>query len=409
MNFKSIILPSIIFIALLFRLYFLVYETDIHSINYYEYGAIAENIHNGNGYSLFYYNNDKLEIGSSENIAPYKSAFMPPGYTFIVYLFYFLNDLEIRNYLFLIFQILLSLLVVLVIYLLTKEIFNLTSALVATAITAILPEFIYTSCLPGTTIFFHLGTVIILLLLYRLKYHVNSRIYLIQIGITFGILILFRSEVILLLLLVLIYFWTQRQFKQIIIIALTSFIIIIPWGIRNILVFDEFIPLTTSAGLNFYRGHNPYGIGVWADEEIVEELIQFKTNPKYEVQMNEYYLKKGIENIIKDPYQELKYVFIKLFHLWIFNPQDERTFSVFYLVPWFVILVMFILFLNNSIDRLSHKYLYLFLLYFHIVVILFFCLPRYQTMMKIMIIPFASEGFRILLNRITRKNRTLIE
>jgi len=404
LNFKSLILPSIIFVALLLRLYFLFYQTNIHTINYYEYGAIAENIHNGNGYSLFYYNNDKLEIGSYENIAPYKSAFMPPGYTFIVYLFYFLNDLETRNYLILIFQILLSLLVVFVIYLLTKEIFNFTSALIAAAVAAALPEFIYTSCLPGTTIFFHLGIVIILLLLYRLKYTVNSKIYLVQIGIAFGILILFRSEVIFLLLLVLIYLSTKRQFKQITIIALTSFIIIIPWGIRNFLVFNEFIPLTTSAGLNFYRGHNPYAIGVWADEEIVEKLIQFKADPNFEFQMNELYLQKGFENIIKDPFQELKYVFTKLFHLWIFNPQDKRTTSIYYIVPWFVILGLLIISLNNSNNWPGRNYLYLFLLYFHIVVILFFCLPRYQTMMKIMIIPFASEGLRLLINRIIKKN-----
>jgi 4-amino-4-deoxy-L-arabinose transferase-like glycosyltransferase len=331
---------------------------------------------------------------------------MPPGYTYIVYLFYFVNDLETRNYLILIFQILLSLLVVFVIYLLTKEIFNLTSALIAAAIAATLPEFIYTSCLPGTTIFSHLGIVIILLLLNRLKYPLNSKIYLVQIGLAFGILILFRSEVFLLLLLVLIYFWTKRQFKNTMIIALTSFIIIIPWGIRNILVFNEFIPLTTSAGVNFYRGHNPYAIGVWADEEIVEKLIQFKADPNFELQMNQIYLQKGFENIVEDPYRELKYVFIKLFHLWIFNPRDERTTSIYYIVPWFVILGLLLISLTYSINRLSHKYLYLFLLYFHIVVILFFCLPRYQTMMKIMIIPFASEGFRLLVNRIIKKNWT---
>jgi hypothetical protein len=33
-------------------------------------------------------------------------------------------------------------------------------------------------------------------------------------------------------------------------------------------------------------------------------------------------------------------------------------------------------------------------------VIVFFCLPRYQTMMKIALIPFAGEGIRILYDKI---------
>lgn len=398
MNKRKLYLPVIILIGFLARIYFLLYYTDIKNLDFYEYGAIAENMHKGNGYSLFYYNNDKLEISSNEKIIPYKSAFMPPGYTCTIYLFYFINDIEIRNYSILFLQILLSLITIFVLFLLTNEVFNYTSALITALITAILPEFVYTSCLPGTTIFFHLGIGVILLLLFRLEHASDVNMLLILIGITLGILIFFRSEVVLLLFLILIYYLAKKRFKHIIIILFVSFIIVVPWGTRNSLVFKEFVPLSTSFGLNFYRGHNPYGVGVWADQEIVNNLLKYKDDPNFELRMNELYSNKGFENIIKNPSMELGYVFTKLFHLWIFNPQDERTKSIFYIGPWLILVILFLMSLNNSFSWRGQKYLYFFLIYFNLVVILFFCLPRYQTMMKIAVIPFAAAGLGSVLN-----------
>ena len=403
MSFKKFILPTIILIGLLSRVFFLIYHTDVGRLDFYEYGAIAENMHKGNGYSLFYYNNDKLEIGSNEKITPYMSAFMPPGYTCIVYLFNFINDIEIRNYSILFLQILLSLITIFVFFLLTKEVFNYTSALIAAVITAILPEFVYTSCLPGTTIFFHLGIGVILLLLFRLEHSLNVNMLLILTGITFGILILFRSEVVLLLFLILIYYLVKKRFKHITIILFVSFIIVVPWGTRNFLVFKEVVPLSTSFGLNFYRGHNPYDIGVWADQEIVNNLLKYKDDPNFELRMNELYSNKGFENIIKNPSMEFGYVFTKLFHLWIYNPQDERTKSIFYLGPWLILIILFLMSLNNSFSWRGQKYIYFFLIYFNLLVIFFFCLPRYQTMMKLAIIPFAGDGLRILVSKIIEK------
>jgi 4-amino-4-deoxy-L-arabinose transferase-like glycosyltransferase len=390
-------------IGLLSRVFFLIYHTDVGRLDFYEYGAIAENMHKGNGYSLFYYNNDKLEIGSNEKITPYMSAFMPPGYTCIVYLFNFINDIEIRNYSILFLQILLSLITIFVFFLLTKEVFNYTSALIAAVITAILPEFVYTSCLPGTTIFFHLGIGVILLLLFRLEHSLNVNMLLILTGITFGILILFRSEVVLLLFLILIYYLVKKRFKHITIILFVSFIIVVPWGTRNFLVFKEVVPLSTSFGLNFYRGHNPYDIGVWADQEIVNNLLKYKDDPNFELRLNELYSNKGFENIIKNPSMELGYVFTKLFHLWIYNPQDERTKSIFYLGPWLILIILFLMSLNSSFSWRGQKYIYFFLIYFNLLVIFFFCLPRYQTMMKLAIIPFAGDALRILVIKIIEK------
>jgi len=403
LNSKKIILPLIILIAFLLRLYFLLNQTDLSHLDFYEYGAIAENMHKGYGYSLFYFDNGKIEIGSSDNITPYTSAYMPPVYTFIVYLFYFIQNIEIRNFSLIFFQILLSLLVVYVIYLLTKEIFNLTAAIITGLLTAILPEFVYASCVPGTTIFFHLGIGVILLLLYRLDNELKPNFYPILIGATFGVVILFRSEVLLLLLIIFMYYVIKKRFKQIAIIVFTSFIIIAPWSIRNFLAFEEYVPLSTSAGVNFYRGHNPYDIGIWADQNINDNLLEFRNDPNFELRMNGLLLDKGFESITNNPIKHLEYTITKIFHLWIFNPQDERTMSFFYLLPWGMLVVMSLICLSKSFNWQNQKYLYLFLIYFQLIVIIFLCLPRYQTMMKLAVIPFAGEGLMILANGINNR------
>jgi 4-amino-4-deoxy-L-arabinose transferase-like glycosyltransferase len=294
-----------------------------------------------------------------------------------------------------------------IVFHLTREIFNYNSALIAALITAILPEFIYTSCLAGTTIFFHLGIAVILLLLYRLEYVINSKIYLFLIGITSGILILFRSEVILFLFIIFTYYLTKKRFKHATIILFVSFIFIIPWGIRNTLMFKEFVPLSTSFGLNFYRGHNPYSIGVWADQAIADELLQYKNDPNFELRMNELYINKALENLIHNPPKELEYIFIKLYHLWVFNPNDERTGYYIYIILWFLLITFFVISIRNTFNWQNQKYLYLFLLYFHLIVILFFCLPRYQTMMKIGLVPFSGNGIWIMFDKIKAWRRKI--
>lgn len=405
MNFIKVTLPAIILIGFLLRIYFLFFQTDINHLRFYEYGAIAENMHQGYGYSLFYYNNDKLEIGFSEKVKPYESAFIPPGYVLVVYLFYYINAIETRNFLFLVFQIFISLTSIYFLFLLAKEVFSYTSAIITALIAAILPEFIYASCLPGTTIIFHLGIGIILILLFRLNKNSGSMKTLVLIGITFGIMILFRSELILFLLLICIYFVNNKQIKSATIILIVSVIFILPWSIRNFLVFNELVPLSTNFGVNFYRGHNPYTIGVWADQEIVNDLIKYKSDSDFELRMNEYYTKIAIENIVKNPLKELEYIYNKLFHLWIFNSKDERTDLLVYFGPWFTLIALFLVSLKSSYSWRNQKFLYMFLIYFNSVVIIFFCLPRYQTMMKFAIIPFAGEGLRILGIRIIERIR----
>ena len=179
-------------------------------------------------------------------------------------------------------------------------------------------------------------------------------------------------------------------------------LIILPWQVRNFVVFDKVIPLTTSSGLNLYRGHNPYDIGVWGDDSLFAQIRSVRNAEDFEVKMNNIYLESAFTSIKENPDKEIVYPFIKLYNLWIINTSDNRTFNIIYLIPWVVFLLFSVYGLFNSGQWKVHKFSYLYFIFFSIVAIIFFALPRYQTMMKIALVPFAALGVEMLYNKLKK-------
>jgi hypothetical protein len=163
-----------------------------------------------------------------------------------------------------------------------------------------------------------------------------------------------------------------------------------PWIIRNYIIFDKFIPFTTNVGLNFYRGHNPIAIGDWGSWEFNNEVHNISNDNNFEIVFSDYYFKKGIESVTHNPISELKYPFIKIFSLFVMNPDDYRSYNQFYLIPSILILLLAIVGIIKTFSIGKFKFIYLFIFHSSLVAILFFALPRYQTMMKIALIPFAA-------------------
>jgi len=378
------------------RILFLFFFTDLNNLEFYEYGALTKNLHAGNGYSLFYFNGDQIEYKFKADVKPFASAYIPPGYVFFLYPFFFIDDIFIRNLLIIFFQILISLLVIVLLFKFTELAFDKKAAVTAAFIYALLPEFIVTANSINIVTFFHAGVLVIFILLSRLTIpNVNYKRW-IPVGITFGIFILFRSEAILFLLTIILYLLSKKLFKPSIIILTVSLLTIFPWQLRNIFVFNEFIPASTSMGVNFYRGHNPYGVGVWADEEIGEKLKKLKDDRNFEQKMNKTLFSFGLKSIEENPVRDLVLSLEKIVQLWFYNYNDSRTNHPLYLIPWFLMLVFTIFGFYNFFSWEKHKYVILFLIYFTFITFIFFALPRYQTMMKIALLPFAAKGLIML-------------
>ncbi len=384
---KNILL--IVLFGLLLRLFAVFYFGNFKSDFYWEYGEIAKNILKGNGYSLFYIDNSKLEFHVTSDSNPTKSAYMPPGYTYFLLPFIKIDNVGVRNALIYLVQAIISTLVIFLIYVLTKKMFDIKTALLAAFISAVLPEFIY-SCLSFTpTVIYQLLVVSILIVTFKLTE--RKQIYIYGFGVLLAITIYFRSEFILFGFIVFITFIFYKMYRQSVQIILIILILISPWIIRNIITFNEFVPLSTSFGLNLYRGNNPYNIGDWGDEKTNEEISKIKGD-NLEVRMNNIFQDEAFAYILHNPAEVIKNIFVKEYYFWIINKNDKRTYNPAYLLPSVFLLIFFIYGTIKSFNWQKFKYLYLFIIYSNLIIVIFFPMLRYQSMMKAAIIPFCSFG-----------------
>ncbi|MBI5404477.1 MAG: hypothetical protein HY959_13900 [Ignavibacteriae bacterium] len=382
-------LIAILTIGFLLRLCFLIFFCNLEKDFYWEFGNIAKNLQAGNGYSLYYFSNDSLKHDFNPVKKPYPSAFMPPGYVFYIYPFLEINSVEIRNIFLLLSQIILSLLLIFASYFFAAKYFSERIGIITALIISVLPEFIYSSLTFNAVIHYHL--LIILSLFFIMDNNFCSDYKKIVIFSVISALILFfRSEYSVFLFFILLFYFFKKQYK--VVFCITSIICVLysPWIIRNYIVFGEFVPFTTSAGLNFYRGHNKEAIGDWGPIEFVREIRDKSESKNFETAYNKSYFYKAIESVKTDYNKEIKNIFIKIYNFWIINPDDERSFNFFYLFPSLVILGLSIFGFFKTFSYSKYSFIYLFLFYSTLIAIVFFAIPRYQIMMKIAIIPFAA-------------------
>ena len=384
--------------AFILRVTFSFYQAFNEKIDTYEYGAIAQNLVQGKGYSLFY--NDEGEVGFKFKTSAhtYQSAWMPPLYVYFLVPFYLVDSDSLRLFLIFLTQSVLSILTILFLYKLTEISFNPATAIIASSIYAFLPEFIFASATIGPTIFYHILLVLILYYLLLLKRNESFK-NIVIIGFLFGAILLLRSELVLFLLIVILLMVYRNKYKTAFYIFLLTILSLLPWQIRNYVLFERVIPFTTSSGLNFYRGHNQFKLGDWKDPYTENEIKKLIKYDNYELKVNELYFSEAIKSIKQNPFQEIKNSVIKISQLWIFNIDNKHLRNPFYILPWLLILALALTGLIKHYDWNRYEEFYLFLISTTIVAVLFFVIPRYQTMFKIILLPFTAHSLIYYYNK----------
>jgi hypothetical protein len=122
--------------------------------------------------------------------------------------------------------------------------------------------------------------------------------------------------------------------------------------------------------------------------------------------MNQTMLSYGIKSVKENPGKDLMLSLEKIIHLWIFDFKNPKSYHLAYLIPSVLLLILFIIGVYKYFSWERHKYLLFFLVYFTLTIFIFFPLLRYQSMMKIALIPFAAEGLVFLLNKFRSPART---
>ena len=166
-----------------------------------------------------------------------------------------------------------------------------------------------------------------------------------------------------------------------------TFIIISPYLQRNYSLFNT-ITLTKSFGYNLLKGNNPSliveGDAVYIENTFPRNNLNIKTNNQYEVNLDNFYKTKAIENIKEDPIKYFKFYFIKMisFLFLDINSSYSNYYNFFHIFPKIVLsMTSFI----GALVLLRKKgfFQYLSVFYFSNILLfsIFFILPRYSLIL----------------------------
>jgi len=378
-------------VALIVRISYLFLFVDLSRDYYWEYGELARNLHMGKGYSLFYPAGDLYVLRASPSASPYPSAYMMPGYVAFIFPFFFLSDVVVRNTLLLLVQGVIGAAAVVLMFRFAERFVGRREASVAALVMACLPEFVYASGSYTPTVLFQCIFLLLLPVLYGL-WEEHSRRSEYAAGALFAGLVYIRPELVLFGAGCLLLLMVGRRGVIALRVGVVLVLLVLPWQIRNAVVFHEWIPLTTNSGLNFFRGHNDLELGSFADDAIIQGLRDLPPGRDFEPALSRLYFKRAFAYIGTEPAQEFARTASKLEQLWYRDPSDPRSANLVYIVPWLVLLASAAAGLARSTVRRQHRVLILYLGCTTAVAIVFFVLPRYQTMMKVALVPFAAVG-----------------
>jgi len=182
----------------------------------------------------------------------YAHKAIPPLYPLFLALCFFVGGFNTLAYF--IPQIILSSLTCLLIYLIAGEVFNKRIALISGLLVAFYPDLIFWASFARTETLFIFLLVLGFLLL--IKGNSQRRLTLLCLSaVVFGLACLTR--ITLTPFLPIIFLWLlfsfsnnkKKSFKVVLLMGLIIFMVLLPWGIRNYVLFGEFTVLSEESGI----------------------------------------------------------------------------------------------------------------------------------------------------------------
>lgn len=175
-----------------------------------------------------------------------------------------------------IFQMIVGLLTLFLVYRLAATLINERAGLVSLALGGFYALFPYYESLLLKDIF---GPFFIILCTWALFRWIKDerRVYLLLSGASLGLLALVRENLILLVIPITIYLLVRYRRNAATALFVAGFaLIILPVGLRNCFVGNEFVVTSSQFGANFYIGNSPHSSGIYAQVPFV------RANPSYE-------------------------------------------------------------------------------------------------------------------------------
>ncbi len=355
---------------------------------YWEYGQIARQIIDGNGYR-FPFTDEALHFQPADS---YPSALMPPAYVFFLLPFLLIPP-PFANLLLFGFQVVISASASVLFYDYVRRKAGTTLAAAAILFQFLSPDLLYVPSAVGPGAWFQLLVVLLLRSHDRGKGWRGSLLP----GMAGGLLVLFRSEALAFLgILAWIQFRSGRKPESVAFLASAS-LVLLPWLIRNQQVLGSPV-LSNNAGVNFYRGHNPGEPGDWPPVWDKTYLLLRCDPPTFERRYDQHAMDLALDWIVQNPGAECRQIPKKIVWFWLGDPRDPRTAGWIYRLSWWPLFLAGMAGLVPAWRMGFRAECGLFALY-TLLALVFFPQVRYLSLVKFFWMVPAAAGTGLLLRR----------
>ena len=379
-----------------------------------EYGWIAQYLAQGKGYSFHWV------YGGFDLVLP--TAYMPPGEVMLEYfgLALFGDNFAGHAFIFLELVAMGTIFIYATWRIITLLGFSERARRVGVWLAAIYPSFLFASTTFGiSTAVIAIDALIMWSLLSftsKLKEGTHSISTATIMGVLGGLLALFRSESYLLLPAVaILILWPYRRSpkfaKAVAAMTIAFTLVVSPWIVRNYVTLHKFIPTSTNGGFNFWRGHgeyttgsswNPGGHSIWTTDSMWSEIEPVpKVDSNVEFTADAYHYKKAKEWIASNPSLDIERTLRKPILLWGIDWYNKYAFTPQYVAIYFVTIVA----LLAGIVRIRKENLLkttamlnfvkitaIWCIYYTLIVMMFFSLPRLQVILIGVYFPIVIYG-----------------
>lgn len=144
-------------------------------------------------------------------------------------------------------------------------------------------------------------------------------------GIAGGALVLVRPSALLLLPLALLAWgWRKRidsvSRPRLLVAVVALAVVLVPWWIRNAMVFERFVPTALNVGESLYDGIGPQATGASDTSFTAAAKVQGLS----EVERDAYWWKEATKALVADPLRTGRLALIKLGRFWSPWPNETR-------------------------------------------------------------------------------------
>jgi 4-amino-4-deoxy-L-arabinose transferase-like glycosyltransferase len=212
-------------------------------------------------------------------------------------------------------------------YLAASRAFDRRTGLVAAAAVALMPgQILYAESVLAEPLytFFLVGFLAMLVAL------PDRRLSAALIGLAIGVAALTRGEGLLLLAVPPVVWWGAVPRRELLVrtglATLAAVLAIAPWTVRNAVVLDAFVPVSTNSAQTFWAGHNPAANGgaTYARAEIFAELEDVPPE-RFEIEQARLLRRQALDYMFDHPLRELTLIPRKLLYL---SSGDSRAIEV---------------------------------------------------------------------------------